>query len=69
MKKVMGSVLYSLLQILVGACMIIGAVNNIKNGSMYVIVLAGFVFGFGFVALGSKGLLKEIKLNTKKNSL
>ena len=49
--------------------MIIGAVNNIKNGSMYVIVLAGFVFGFGFVELGSKGLLKEIKLNTKKNSL
>lgn len=58
MKKKIGKVLYNLLLLVVGAGLIIGGFINSNNDSTYLVIIAEFMIGAGFIFLGIKGILK-----------
>lgn len=61
MKNKVGKLLYYLLMLAVGVCMIIGGYINIKKNSGYLVVIGGLVLGIGIVLLALQGFIKIVK--------
>ena len=53
----LGKICYNALLLLVGVCLIVGAIINIKKNCTYIVIIGGFAIGISAVSLAVKGFI------------
>ena len=61
MKKNIGKALFQLLMLVVGICLIVGGIINIRRHGTYLVIIGGFAIGIGMVIFALRGFLTVTK--------